>query len=86
MESDMTITQILDHWRNFSSPTKLIKGVPDSELLAFVAFATILLGQRAQTLDRKDVQRACRTFIEFLNKERAGTTHKTYRMAKGKPQ
>jgi hypothetical protein len=91
-KKQMTLTQILDYWNELGradpvgTPAKITRGASDSEVLAFAAFATILLGQRAQARGRTDVEMACKEFMAFLNAERKNTTHKTYRLKKQKDQ
>lgn len=76
----ITITDILDQWRDTNSVRKVSKGAADSEVLALASMATILLGHRAQQVGREDIEKVCAAFLKILNKERIDTTAKTYRM------
>jgi hypothetical protein len=75
----MSIPKILDCWGRVPM-RQLLRNVPDSEVVAVAAQAAILLGKRAQEQGRKDIEQACREFVEFLNEERADTSYRTYRM------
>ena len=83
MEFETTITQIVDHW-SMSTLNKLLRDVPDWDVLALAAQAAILLGKRAYDCERDDMEKTCAKFARFLTKERLGTTRKSYCLKRSK--